>query len=104
MSVNLASANKGALLDLLVGSQGTECLLMDATELQAISDALMRIVTPDMTPKQLIKAARKERPNASKKDIARAAFFSIIANADQDHGKVKNLQAFAIAERLDGGS
>ena len=67
---------------------------MDAAELQAISDTLMRIVTPDMTP--------KEHPNASKKDIARAAFFSIIANADQDHGKVKNLQAFAIAERVDG--
>lgn len=62
---------------------------MDATELQAISDTLMRIVTSDMTPKQLIKAARKEHPNASKKDIARAAFFSIIVNADQDHGKVK---------------
>ncbi|MDX8451192.1 hypothetical protein RFM98_00320 [Mesorhizobium sp. VK9D] len=43
-------------------------------------------------------------PEHSKKDIARAAFFSIIANADQDHGKVKNLQAFAIAERIDGGS
>jgi transposase len=25
---------------------------MDATQLQAISDTLMRIVTPDMTPKQ----------------------------------------------------
>ncbi|WP_189407011.1 hypothetical protein [Mesorhizobium sp. M1A.F.Ca.ET.072.01.1.1] len=56
-----------------------------------------------MTPKQLIKAARKEHPNASKKDIARAAFFSIIANADQDRGKVKNLQAFTLAERVDDG-
>jgi hypothetical protein len=57
--------------------------------LQAISDTLNRIVTPEMTPKQLVKAARKQHPNASKKDIARAAFFSIIAYADQDHGKVK---------------
>jgi hypothetical protein len=63
---------------------------MDATELQAIGDTLMRIVTPDMTPKQLIKAARREHPDASKKDIARAAFFSIITNADQDHGKAKS--------------
>ncbi|RWB22135.1 MAG: hypothetical protein EOQ40_07460 [Mesorhizobium sp.] len=75
---------------------------MDATELQAISDTLMRIVTPDMTPKKLLRAARKKHPDASKKDIARAAFFSIIANADQDHGKVKNLQAFAIAGRVSG--
>lgn len=73
---------------------------MEAGEMQAIADTLMRVVTPDMTPKQLIKAARKEHPSASKKDIARAAFFSIIADSDQDHGKAKNLQAFAIAERV----
>ena len=72
---------------------------MQATEMQAIGDTLMRIVTPEMTPKQLLKAARKEHPNASKKDIARAAFFSIISHADQDIGKSRNLQAFALAER-----
>ncbi|WP_287309759.1 hypothetical protein [Mesorhizobium sp.] len=52
----------------------------------------------------MIKAARKEHPNASRKDIARAAFFSIIANAEEDHGKARNLQASAIAERVDGTS
>lgn len=52
----------------------------------------------------VVKAARKEHPDASKKDIARAAFFSIIAHADDDHGKAKNLQAFAIAERVDGAA
>ncbi|PAP95432.1 hypothetical protein [Mesorhizobium wenxiniae] len=72
---------------------------MNPTELQAIGDTLMRVVTPEMTPKQLLKAAKKEHPDASKKDIARAAFFSIIANADQDIGKSRNLQAFALAER-----
>jgi len=77
---------------------------MDATKLQAIGETLMRIVTPDMTPKQLIKVARREHPDASKKDIVRAAFFSIIANADQDHGKAKKLQAFAIAERTQNGA
>lgn len=77
---------------------------VEAGEMQAIADTLMRVVTPDMTPKQLTKAAMKAHPNASMKDIACAAFFSIIATADQDHGKVKNLQAFAIAERVAGGS
>ncbi|RWP62314.1 hypothetical protein [Mesorhizobium sp.] len=72
---------------------------MNPTELQAIGDTLMRVVTPEMTPKQLLKAAKKEHPDASKKDIARAAFFSIISNADQDIGKSGNLQAFALAER-----
>lgn len=73
---------------------------MEARELKAIADTLMRVVTPEMTPKQLMKATWKEHPKASKKDIARAAFFSIIANAEEDQGKTKNLQAFAIAERL----
>ncbi|TGS10577.1 hypothetical protein EN852_025900 [Mesorhizobium sp. M2E.F.Ca.ET.209.01.1.1] len=71
---------------------------MDASELQAIGDTLMRLVTPSMTPKDLVKAVRKEHPDA-KKDIARAAFHAIIANADQDPGKSRNLQAFALAER-----
>jgi hypothetical protein len=75
---------------------------MNAEDMQAIADTLMRVVTPEMSPKQLIKAVQKEHPKVSKKDIARAAFFSIIANANQDHGKAKNLQAFAIAERVDG--
>ena len=48
---------------------------VEASEMQAIADTLMRVVTPDMTPKQLTKAAMKEHPNASKKDIACAAFF-----------------------------
>lgn len=75
---------------------------MNTEEMQAIADTLMRVVTPDMSPKQLLKTVRTEYPKASKKDIARAAFFSIIANAEEDHGKTKNLQAFAIAERVTG--
>lgn len=72
---------------------------MDASELRAIGDTLMRLVTPDMTPKELVKAVRKEHPDARKKDIARAAFHALITNADQDLGKSRNLQAFALAER-----
>ncbi|MER9136180.1 hypothetical protein NKI20_07710 [Mesorhizobium sp. M0830] len=72
---------------------------MEADRMQAIADTLMRVVTPDMSPKQLLKAVKDEHPKASKKDIARAAFYSIIANAEGDHGKTKNLHAFALAER-----
>ncbi|MGX5828544.1 hypothetical protein [Mesorhizobium sp. 43Arga] len=35
---------------------------MDASEMSAIGDTLMRIVTPDMSPKQLVKAAQKAHP------------------------------------------
>lgn len=73
-----------------------------AQEMRAIADTLMCVVTPDMKLKQLLKAARKEHPEATKKDIARAAFFALITHSEEDYGKEKNLQAFAIAERLDG--
>jgi hypothetical protein len=73
--------------------------IMDASELRAIGDTLMRLVTPDMTPKELVKAVRKVHPDAKKKDIARAAFHAIIAGADEDLGKARSLQAFALAER-----
>lgn len=72
---------------------------MDASQLQAIGDTLMRLVNPGMTPKELVRAVRKERPGVKKKDMARAAFHAIISNADQDPGKARNLQAFALAER-----
>ncbi|RWG02538.1 hypothetical protein [Mesorhizobium sp.] len=75
---------------------------MNTSEMQAIADTLMRLVTSDMKPKQLVKAVKKHHPNASKKNIARAAFYSIIYHADEDPGKTKNLQAFAIAERTGG--
>ncbi|MER8671392.1 hypothetical protein NKH45_30280 [Mesorhizobium sp. M1156] len=55
-----------------------------------------------MTPKQLLQVVKKEHLHASKKDIARAAFFSIISHADQDIGKSRNLQALALAERTQG--
>ncbi|RJT40756.1 hypothetical protein D3227_09260 [Mesorhizobium waimense] len=57
---------------------------MEAAELRAICDTLIRILKPDMTPKQLIKVARRVHPYASKKKVARAAFFLIISHADRE--------------------
>ncbi|QIA23267.1 hypothetical protein [Mesorhizobium sp. AA22] len=73
---------------------------MNSREMQDICSTLTKLVTPEMSPKQLMNAARKAHPKASKKAIARAAFYSLIANADhQDSDKSKKLQAFAISER-----
>lgn len=77
------------------GSQQRAAFAMDPSELQAIGDTLMLLVTPGRTPEDLVKVVRKAHPQASKKDIARAAFHAIIANADEDLGKARNLQAFA---------
>lgn len=53
-----------------------------------------------MKPKELLKAVKDAHPKASRKDIVRAAFYTIIARADAEPEKSRTLQAFAIAERL----
>lgn len=68
-------------------------------ELQEIGDTLRRIVTPNMTPKRLLKEAMKAYPKASKQDIVRAAFYAVISGADDEPEKSKELHAFAMSER-----
>lgn len=65
----------------------------------SIERTLLELAKPKMTPKELLKAARKAHPDASKKEIIRAAFSSIIAVADSDGEKAALLQNFALAER-----
>ena len=65
----------------------------------SIEATLISLARPKMTPKELLKAARKAHPDASKKDIIRAAFHSIITVADSDVDKAVILQNFALQER-----
>lgn len=75
---------------------------MTDREIEKISTTLASLATPKTTPKELLKAVRKRHPEASKKTIVRAAFYSIISNADQDPDKARRLQHFAIGERASG--
>lgn len=65
----------------------------------SIEATLLRLAKPKMTPRELLKAARKAHPDASKKEIIRAAFHSIITVADSDVDKAALLQNFALQER-----
>lgn len=65
----------------------------------SIERTLLELAKPKMTPKELLKAARKAHPDASKKEIIRAAFRSIITVADSDTEKATLLQNFALTER-----
>ena len=65
----------------------------------SIEATLLKLAKPKMTPKELLKAARKAHPDASKKEIIRAAFHSIITVADSDVDKAALLQNFALQER-----
>jgi hypothetical protein len=66
---------------------------------QPIEATLLALVRPKMTPKELLKEARRAHPEASKKDIIRAAFRTVIAAADTDTEKALLLQDFALKER-----
>jgi hypothetical protein len=64
-----------------------------------IQVTLMKLVKPRMSPKELLREARRAHPHATKKEIIRAAFASIIAYADSDVDKAMILQDFALKER-----
>ena len=71
----------------------------DAKPDGSIERTLLELAKPKMSPKELLKAARKAHPDASKKDIIRAAFRSLITVSDSDADKAALLQNFALQER-----
>jgi hypothetical protein len=72
---------------------------MVTRRVEEISATLVRLATADVSPKQLFGRARREHPNAGRKEIVRAAFFALIAAAEVDGDMARRLQNFAIAER-----
>ena len=72
---------------------------MSVDRVRDIAETLVAMVTPDMTPKQFMKAVRKKHPKASKKDIVRAAFYVVLSHADTRPELSDKLHAFALSER-----
>ena len=66
---------------------------------QSLEATLLALAKPRMSPKELLKLTRKAHPDASKKDIVRAAFRSLIAVSDSDSESALILQDFALKER-----
>ena len=73
---------------------------MAATKVEEISATLVRFAKPGMSHKQLIAVAHLQHPEVSKKEIVRAAFYALTTSADTDLSKARQLQHFALAERL----
>ncbi|BDA84185.1 hypothetical protein Sa4125_17270 [Aureimonas sp. SA4125] len=67
--------------------------------IETIAATVHELATPEMKPKNLIKAVREKYPDAKKQDIVRAAFYAVISRADADPEKADRLQAMAIRER-----
>ena len=64
-----------------------------------LQSTLLSLASSKLPRKEMLKATRKAHPKASKKEIVRAAFASLIAVADSDTDKALKLQDFAISER-----
>ena len=69
------------------------------TSMEKISQTVLRLATPDMKPKKLFKAVREEHPEASRKEIVRAAFLAVITASDANPEAAARLQDFALGER-----
>jgi hypothetical protein len=68
--------------------------------MEALSATLWSLAVPGMTPKALRAAVRERHPEASKKDIVRAAFYALIEARSQDNQTVDALHQFALVERI----
>ena len=73
--------------------------MQPSERMHLIGQTLLRVASPDMTPKQLMKAARTEHPKATKKEIVQAAFYAVIESAATNPEKARTLHGFAITER-----
>ena len=72
---------------------------MGDRQIEEISASLSELAGPATSPRELLKAVRKRHPEATKKVLMRAAFHSVIANADNDLAKARRLQDFAVSAR-----
>ncbi|WP_028749462.1 hypothetical protein [Rhizobium mesoamericanum] len=62
---------------------------MKERELKELGEALLHEIRSDITPKKLVRAVQKSHPDATKKEIVRAAFYALIAKADKSHKAAK---------------
>jgi hypothetical protein len=70
--------------------------------MSSISDlaaTLRQMAAPGIKPKELNTAVREKHPDATKKEIVRAAFFALSDGHDASSARSEELHAFALMER-----
>ncbi len=68
-------------------------------EIEKIADTIKGLATPGMKLKALIDAVKQQHPQATKKEIARAAFLSVILASDYDPDDTQALHDLAMDTR-----
>ncbi|MBW6425711.1 hypothetical protein KX729_30430 [Rhizobium sp. XQZ8] len=71
-------------------------------EIERIAETIKELATPQMQPKALIDAVKNRHPEASKKEIARAAFLSVILSAEYSPEDTQALHDLAVETREEG--
>ncbi|GJE74080.1 hypothetical protein [Methylorubrum suomiense] len=64
--------------------------------IEELANTLRRVATSGMKPKALLAAVREKYPEATKKEVIRAAFYALAESQSGDHSE---LHSFALAER-----
>ncbi|MCJ2113793.1 hypothetical protein MKK64_21740 [Methylobacterium sp. E-025] len=67
--------------------------------MQEIAATMRSVVSPGMTPKAIRAAIREKHPEASKKEIVRAAFYALAEAPAADGDASADLHGFALSER-----
>ncbi len=74
-------------------------------EIERIAETIRELAAPGMKPKALIDAVKLRHPVASKKEIARAAFLSVILSSEFSPEDTQALHDLAMDTRdEEGGS
>ena len=68
-------------------------------EIEKIAETIKGLAEPGMKPKALIDAVKQHHPQATKKEIARAAFLSVILAAEYDPEETQALHDLAMETR-----
>ncbi len=68
-------------------------------ETEEMANTIRELARPGMKPKALIDAVKERHPGATKKDIARAAFLSVIISAEYDPEDTQTLHDLAMDTR-----
>ena len=69
------------------------------SDIQAIAKTVSALAAPGLKPKDLIAAVRKQHPDASKKEVSRAAFLAMIQAAEGDPDHANHMHEVALASR-----
>lgn len=69
------------------------------SSLAELAATLRRVAAPGIKPKDLVAAVREKHPEATRKEIVRAAFYSLSDGHDADPSQSGTLHDFALKER-----